>query len=454
MVNGDDDTSAEEVARLRAEVSRLEAQLHHRPPEPTLALPVRHERGGIWRPIVAGVMIVLAAIIAPLAVVAIWAHDEIGDTDRYVQTVAPLASDPAVQDAISSRITEEIFSRLDVKAITQDAVDALAARGLPPAAATSLKALATPLSSGVHSFVADKVDALVKSPAFQQAWEAANRQAHAQVVAVLTGDLQNSAVSVEGKTVSVNLATVIESVKAQLEDSGFGLASKIPTVNAEFTIVQSVDITKAQNYFRILSGMARGLPIVALALLAGAVAIGRSRRRTLVVGALAIAASMLVLGLTLNVFRGIYLNGVPPDVLPTNAAGAIYDQLAYFIRLNLRALLVLFLAIAAIAWVTGPENGPVAIRRGTTRAIDVVRNRSDDAGIGTGAFGSALYQYRTALQAVILGGALLVYILADHPTGKFALILLLVALFLLLVLELLSRPPRTEAAAPAPPPGE
>ena len=443
MVNGDDDANAEEVARLRAEVARLEAQLHDRPPEPTVALPVRTERRGIWRPIVAGVMIVLAAILAPLAVVAIWAHDEIGDTDRYVETVAPLASDPAVQDAISSRITEEIFSRLDVKAITQDAVDALAARGLPPAAATSLKALATPLSSGVRSFVADKVDALVRSPQFQQAWEAANRQAHAQVVAVLTGDLENSAVSVEGRTVSVNLATVIESVKGQLEDSGFALASKIPTVNAEFTIVQSVDITKAQNYFRILSGMARGLPIVALALLAGAVAIGRSRRRTLVVGALAVAASMLVLGLTLNVFRGIYLNGVPADVLPTNAAGAIYDQLAYFIRLNLRALLVLFLAIAAIAWVTGPENGPVAIRRGTTRAIDVVRNRSDDAGIGTGAFGSALYQYRTALQGVILGGALLVYILADHPTGKFALILLLIALFLLLVLELLSRPPRS-----------
>jgi hypothetical protein len=193
--------------------------------------------------------------------------------------------------------------------------------------------------------------------------------------------------------------------------------------------------------------VARGLPILALILLAGAVAIGRSRRRTLVVGALAIAASMLLLGLTLNVFRGIYLNGVPPDVLPTNAAAAIYDQLASFIRLNLRAVLVLFLAIAAIAWVTGPESGPVALRRGTTRALDVVRNRSDDAGIGTGAFGAALYQYRTALQAVILGGALLVYILAAHPTGKFAIIVLVVALVLLLVLELLSRPPRPSTVA-------
>jgi hypothetical protein len=446
MVNGDD-ANAQEVARLRAEVSRLEAALHDRPPEPTVPLPVRHQRNGVWRPIVAGVLIVIAALLAPLSVVAIWAHDEIGDTDRYVETVAPLAKDPAVQDAISTRITDEIFSRLDVKAITQDAVDALAERGLPPAAATSLKALATPLSSGVRSFVSDKVDALVASPQFQQAWEAANRQAHAQLVAVLTGDLENSAVSVEGKTVSVNLATVIESVKGKLEAEGFALASKIPAVNAQFTIVQSVDITKAQNYFRLLKGASQGLPVLAILLLAVAVAIGRSRRRTLLVAALSMAASMLLLGLTLNLFRGVYLNGVPPDVLPTDAAAAIYDQLVHFIRLNLRAALVVFLAIAAITWVTGPESGPVALRRGSTRAIDVVRNRTDEAGIGTGAFGSALYQYRTALQGVILGGALLVYVLADHPTGKFAIIVLLVALFLLLVLELLSRPPRTAPAA-------
>ena len=116
-----------------------------------------------------------------------------------------------------------------------------------PRAATSLKALATPLSSGVQSFVADKVDALVKSPQFEQAWETANREAHAQVVAVLTGETGGSAVSVEGKTVSVNLATVIDAVKLKLEDAGFGLAPKIPPVNAEFTIVQSVDITKAQS---------------------------------------------------------------------------------------------------------------------------------------------------------------------------------------------------------------
>ena len=39
--------------------------------------------------------------------------------------MTPLASDPAVQNAVADRVTTEIFNRLDVQGITQEAVDAL-----------------------------------------------------------------------------------------------------------------------------------------------------------------------------------------------------------------------------------------------------------------------------------------------------------------------------------------
>ena len=87
----------------------------------------------------------------------------------------------------------------------------------------------------------------------------------------------------------------------------------------------------------------------------------RSRRRTLVIGALVVAFSMLLLGALLNVFRQVYLGAVPAQ-LPQDAAASIYDTLVGFIRLNLRAVLVLFLAIAAIGWVTGPAPAPSAVR--------------------------------------------------------------------------------------------
>ena len=48
-------------------------------------------------------LIVVACVLAPLSVVSVWARGEVTDTSRYVQTVAPLASDPAVQQAVTNR---------------------------------------------------------------------------------------------------------------------------------------------------------------------------------------------------------------------------------------------------------------------------------------------------------------------------------------------------------------
>ncbi|MFC7495605.1 MULTISPECIES: hypothetical protein [unclassified Nocardioides] len=442
-----------EVEELRAEVERLRSEVDGRP---TTELPVEPAgRRGWWRPVVATVLIILMAVLAPLSVVARWADDMVADTDRYVEIVEPLASDPAVQAAVIDRITTEIVTRLQVESVTDRAIDALANRGLPPLAASSLQALSTPLSDAIEGFVERQVTNLVESEEFETAWVEANRQAHTQLVAVLTGK-DTDTVDVSDNAVSINLATLIETVQQRLVDRGFTLAERLPTINAQFTIFQSDDITKAQTAFRLLEAVSTWLPIIALLCLIGAVAVGRSRRRTLIAGALALALSMIVLGAALNASREIYLNAVPTDQLPSDAAAAIYDILVHFIRLNLRAVLVVALAIAFVAWVTGPEGAPAALRRGTSRAFGAVRQGGDRVGIDTGAFGVALHTYKTPIRVAVLGGALLLYVLRDHPTGGFAIWLIVAAAVILMLVELLSRPPALVATdgggAPAPPP--
>ena len=440
-----------ELENLRAEVARLQTALDAVPAQPAPP-PPPPEKGGTLRWVGVGVLLALVALLAPTAIVATWVHDEIADTDRYVETVTPLAADPAVQNAVATRVTDAIFTRLDVQAVTQDAVNALADQGLPPRATASLSALVTPLVNGIHGFVEDAVGKIIRSDQFQEAWVAANREAHAQMVAVLTGKT-GGAIQVEGNTVSVNLAAVIDAVKSRLQDAGFALADKIPAVNAQFTIMQSADITKAQTAFRTLSALARALPIVALLLLAAAVALAPSRRKALVIGAFVVAASMVLLGAALNAFRIIYLDAVPPDRVPPAAAAAIYDQLVGFIRLNLRAVLVVFLAVALIAWLTGPWAPARAVRRATGRAVDTVRHGGERAGLNTGAFGVALHNMRTPLRAGVLGIAVLVYVMAAHPTGAFALTVLLVAGLVILLIELLARPPAADDVTGAQPSG-
>jgi hypothetical protein len=385
------------------------------------------------------VSLVLLAIVAPLTVVATWAHDEIKDTDRYVATVAPLASDPAVQSAVSQRLTDLIMSNLDVKAVTDQAVQALSARqDLSPQVVTGLQALSVPLANGVENFVSERVQRLVASQTFADAWEQANRVAHAQMVAVLTGDT-GSAVKVQGDTVTLNLGPLLDEVKTRLVDAGFNLAARIPTVSTQFTLVQSTDLEKARTGFRLLTVLARALPVIALLLLGTAIAVSRSRRRTLIAGALVVAGSMVLLGALLNGFRILYLDRIPPDQLPADAAAAVYDQLVLFIRLALRAVLVLFLAVALVAWVSGPGPHAVAVRRTSGRLVDAVRHRSDAAGLGTGSFGRFLGQNLVVIRAAIAALVVLAYILADHPTGTWTLGLLAVAALVLLVVELLAR---------------
>ena len=436
---------AAEVARLRAEVARLEQELHATAAAP----PGSTHGGGWWRVPIVAICLILVGVLAPLSILATWAHDEVSDTERYVETVAPLADSPEVQAAVTARLTARIVELIDVQAVTKDAIDALSQRGLPPRAVASLTALTPPLAAGVENFVNNQVQRLVESQAFADAWEAANRVAHTQMVAILTGQT-GDAVEVSGDAVQLNLAPLIDGVKQRLVDAGFTLASRIPAVTTEITLFQSADLAKAQTAFRLLDAAARALPIIALILLGVAVAVSTRRRRTLTIGAIVIAASMVLLGAALNLFRIAYLDALPSDRLPPDAAAVIFDQIVQFIRLNLRALLVISLAVAFVAWVSGSERAPVRVRQGAGRALDAVRHRRDRAGLGTGPVGEFLYSYHTPVRVLVLGGAVLVYALADHPTGAWTLGVVAIAGLILLVVELLAGgPPATTPDPPA-----
>jgi hypothetical protein len=156
-----------------------------------------------WRTMLAVLLIVLGSVLAPLAGVAVWARNQVTNTDRYVATVAPLASDPAIQNAIADQITAKIFSYLDVQGLTTQAVDALASRGLPPRLADQLQGLATPIANGVQSFTRTEVGKLVQTQAFADVWVQANRLAHQALVKALTGE-GGGAVTVQGATPSAS----------------------------------------------------------------------------------------------------------------------------------------------------------------------------------------------------------------------------------------------------------
>ena len=173
-----DDAEREELERLRAEVDDLRAE----------ASGAAGGRGGgrarrraRWT--VAVALVVLASLLAPVTLVARYARDELLDTDKYVATVAPLAEDPALQAAVTDIVTTRLMDRLDVEDLARQALDALTEQGAPDA----VTALAVPLADQVEGFVRTQVARFLATQAFADLWEQANRAAHTQLDAALTG---------------------------------------------------------------------------------------------------------------------------------------------------------------------------------------------------------------------------------------------------------------------------
>jgi hypothetical protein len=438
-----------ELERLRVEVASLRSQV-----QAGRAVPV--ERAGPpgrlarrrWRTIVASLLIVLACVLAPLSVVAIWARNQVTNTDRYIQTVSPLAADPAIQDAIADQITAQVFTYLDIQGLTTQAVDALAGRGLNPQVADQLEAFAVPIANGVQSFTRDQVGKVVASDAFAGAWVQANRVAHAELVKALTGE-GGGAVTVENDTVSVNLAAFIQTVKQQLVASGFTLAARIPEVNTSFVLFQSADVTRARAGFNLLNTLGVWLPVIALVLLVLGVYVAKDHRRALVGAGLGLAVSMVVLALGLAVFRAVYLNGVPDDVLPHDAAAVLYDTIVRFLRLGLRTILVLALVVAAGAFLSGQSTTAVRTRQGLATAIAWLQGSAEQAGLRTGPVGTWVYDHKRALRIGAVAAAALALVFWGRPTGKVVLGLTLALLIVLAIIEFLGRPPRRTAPLPS-----
>ncbi|MDX3577157.1 hypothetical protein [Streptomyces sp. FL07-04A] len=412
-----------ELEMLRARVVALEAE-RSRPPA--------HHR---VRSVLAVLLIVLGCVLAPLGLVAAWTSSIVGDTDRYVATVRPLAADKDVQNAVADRVTDALMERIDLTALLQDAAPAQR-----PLLEKALGRLGPSLEDAVRSFVHDKAQAIVASDAFQTIWSDANRRIHSSVEKALTGS-GGGAVKIKNDTVTLDLAPVVDQVKQRLVDSGLTIAGKIPEIHTDFTVVRSEDIGKVKTYFRVLQLAGFWLPVVAVLLIAAGVLLSAHRRRVLIVAALCFAFATLLLGVALTVFRVVYLDALPAGVSQP-AAGSVYDTLVRFLRTSVRSAVALGVVIALAAWLTGPGRHAELVRRLWHSGIGAVRATADHAGLRTGPVGPFVDRYRTWITWILAGGAVLAFLLWPYPTGWVVVGLALALLFALAIVDFLATRPR------------
>src|SRR4029077_14210678 len=217
----------------------------------------RRKRFG-WRAPVASVLIVLGCVLGPVAVLGVWAGNEVSDTGRWVATVEPLIHDPAIQNVLTDKITAQITAQLNLTGTIDQASTQLDSQGLPRISSL-LKTFGPQIASAVTGFIHTAVHRVVASPAVARIWVQVNTVAHQQVVKVLSGQ-GNSAISTSNGQVVLNLGPFIAAAKQDLIARGFTLASNIPPVSPTVALFQAGDLDKAQAGYRLVKALKIVLP--------------------------------------------------------------------------------------------------------------------------------------------------------------------------------------------------
>ncbi|MFF7899295.1 hypothetical protein ACIP4X_13615 [Streptomyces sp. NPDC088817] len=398
------------------------------------AAAVKHRR---LRRAGATVLLVVTLVFAPAAVVAAWVHSTVADTDRYVQTVTPLAREPAVQNAVTDRLTKRVVDNIDVSALTASLTDVLKKSGAPPRVVDGSSALTGPLHGAITDAVHRVVRRVVTSDVFEDVWVTGNRRAQTALMNVLTGS-QKGALRAQGEDVNLDIGVVVDQVKHELEHAGFQKASVIPAPDRTITLFRAEKLDKAQDAMRLLDIVGVWLPVVTLVLAALTVWTAPSHRLMLQVTAIGVGVMMIVLLIALAVARRVYLGSVPPAVLPPDAAAVVYDTLVRFLRDSARTLLVVAVITALAAYLYGPGRAARGVRSVTRRSTTAAGEALGRAGVRTGATGRWLDVHRKWTTGVVIAAGALTLVLWNHPTAAVVALVLCVVVVVLILLAVLA----------------
>jgi hypothetical protein len=375
-----------------------------------------------WRRILCGVLVVIVCVLVPVSILAVWTRNTLLDTDQYVETVGPLAGNQAIQQAVADRIVIVLKERVDLESKVEEA--------LPERA----KFVVPFVAQGIRGFIRDQALRLLQSEQFQTLWDGANRRAHRQVVALLTGNEGGRIRTKDGK-VAIELGPVIEKVNEKLTDLGVDVFDDETKERGELVLFQSEDLTKIQGAVDLLDQIAVILPILLLVLLIAAIALSGNRRRTVLRAAIGIAISAALVLIVFNLLRTVYLDAVESASVDRDAADAVYEQILQFLRLSLRTTFVVAIVVAIGAWVAGPGSTATRLREGVKGLV----NGDEAAAVEQSSLGRFVARYKTALRVVVVLAGLVLLMALSQLTPLTVLVIAVLVVIGLLLVEFLGR---------------
>ncbi|MFZ4719624.1 MAG: hypothetical protein ACOYMR_09380 [Ilumatobacteraceae bacterium] len=355
------------------------------------------------RRIAAVVAVVLAVVLFLTATAAVWAKRTVLSADRVVAAVDKAAEDPAVIDALATRVTNEIVQLIDVSAIVQSV--------LPD----QLDKVGPLLENALTGIVHDRVAAVIDSPTGRKVLETAVRKAHDAAIRILEGDgfgLDSFFLKVDGEVRLDTVPLVIAGIEA-LQDQGvipgsfdlsnvltaansslavqalskvFGVSvpedfGQVTVLNAAQVETASSTLSTAQTALSVFKKGTVVLVILALLMIALALFVSVDRRRTLAQIVLGIGVGALLMRIAIDQVVAAIDRAI--DKAGAKAAAVnITEELTQSLARVLVLLAVAGLIVGLVLWLLRPN------KDGSASALtEIVRANPDIARFAVIGFG-------------------------------------------------------------------
>jgi hypothetical protein len=300
----------------------------------------------------------LASLVAVLSIFAVWANRQVLNADNWADTSSALLANDDIRSQIGTFAVDAVYSNTDV----QDRI----ASALPP----RLEPLAGPAAGALRELAERRADRALSRPRVQEAWKVANRVTAQQFINI--AEDKSKAITQSGNAVVLDLRVVIKEIVTRIGLPG-KTVDRLPSDKTTIKIMNADQVDGLQTGTSILKGLAWLLPTLAVLLVAGAVYVGRGRRRETLfyAGIDLIAAGLLVLTL-----RRVVGDSVVDDLVKTESVRPA-GQAAWHIGTRMlqqvaQACVVLGIPLVVAALLAGPTRPAIAFRRA---AAPVLRDR-------------------------------------------------------------------------------
>ena len=302
------------------------------------------------RRLATGLLILISALCLFLSSTSLWVRHNVINTGVFVSNVETIVDQPQVQARVTAQVTTTVMTNPRVTEAIDNAVAAL-----PP----GLQQFKPTVTNGIQSLVSTGVARLLSAQPFRPLTEAALTSAHQQLL--------------NGQPVRFTLGQAKNLVPASAKDGLAGQVLDLLPNDVGVTIVTPADAPQVYNAVDLLKSVWWWAGLVALAALAGALALSRRRRGTLRAWSITTSVLAFILLITLRVARGRILVQVKPE--NRDAVGAVYDILAGSLRAWTLWLLAIALVVLAETLIWGHLGLVAGIRRGYTAAREQIRQR-------------------------------------------------------------------------------